>query len=91
MEGIVKGKVREFATAVRHKECDAQDEKGREISEALRLICDKIKRNEESFNLISDADLIEAIVYEGMALKARYRYLLRQAKSIGVCREPYKN
>lgn len=91
MEGILKGKVREFATAVGHKETDAGDAKSREISEALQLICDKIEKNEESFNLISDADLIEAIVYEGMALKARYRYLLRQAKSIGLCREPYKN
>lgn len=91
MEGIVKSKVREFATAVRHKENDAKDDKSREISDALRLISEKIEKNEESFNLISDADLIEAIVYEGMALKARYRYLLRQAKSIGICREPYKN
>ncbi len=91
MEGIVKSKVREFATAVRHKECDARDAESQEITDALRLISDKIKKNEDNFNLISDADLIEAIVYEGMALKARYRYLLRQAKSIGICREPYKN
>ena len=91
MEGIVKGKVREFATAVRHKETNAEDAKCQEISDALQLICDKIKKNEENFNQICDADLIEAIVYEGLALKARYRYLLRQAKSIGCCREPYKN
>ena len=45
----------------------------RRLSEALTLAY-------ERFELQSDNDLVEATVYEIVALKARYRYLLALAK-----------
>ena len=40
--------------------------------------------NERWFQLESDEDLVEACVYESRELAARYRYLLRQAKLLGL-------
>jgi len=39
---------------------------------------------ESKYNLISDTDLVEAYIYEERALKARYAYLLRLARTKGV-------
>ena len=39
------------------------------------------------FNTESDADLIESCVFELEALEARYRYLLRMAKDMGISRD----
>jgi len=37
----------------------------------------------ERFNYVSDPELVEASVYEINSLKARYNYLIRQAKEQG--------
>ena len=39
------------------------------------------------FESESDPDLVEAIVYEMKSLSARYRYLLREAKSAGITKD----
>lgn len=47
----------------------------------LMLMLDK---NESIFNMITDGDLIEAIIYEKLSLQLRYTYLLKQAKIRGI-------
>lgn len=39
------------------------------------------------FESQSDPDLIEACIYETKSLSARYRYLLREAKEVGITRK----
>lgn len=36
------------------------------------------------FNLVTDSDLIDAVIYEELALSARYAYLIRQARENGI-------
>ncbi|MCR4926038.1 MAG: YaaL family protein [Clostridiales bacterium] len=50
------------------------------IREVSKLLNDAYER----FEYESDSDLVEATVYELEALKARYRYLLKIAKSKGI-------
>ena len=51
---------------------------------SIREVCDRIQVLENRFALQSDQDLIEACIYEMEALRAQYRFLLRQAKEAGV-------
>lgn len=50
----------------------------------LRELEAQISYNESMFNLASDTDLIDALIYEGQALQMRYRYFLKQARTQGI-------
>lgn len=50
------------------------------LLEEIRDIREQIAYNEGWFAMELDEDLIEACVYQGKALQARYRYLLRRAR-----------
>ena len=36
------------------------------------------------FNLVTDSDLIEAAIYEELALRSRYAYLMKRARAQGI-------
>lgn len=58
------------------------------IIEAIRDVCAGIDAAQNRFEQETDPDLIEAAIYELQSLRAKYRYLLRTARSQGVtCRE----
>lgn len=58
------------------------------IIEAIRDVCAGIDAAQSRFEQETDPDLIEAAIYELQSLRAKYRYLLRTARSQGVtCRE----
>lgn len=59
-------------------------EEPNELVLAIRDICARIERVNAHFDMESDEDLIEACIYEREALRARYRFLLRQARTQGV-------
>lgn len=59
---------------------DAQCELVREIG----IICDKMRKNEQLFDLAESDELIEAVIYEQKALQARYSFLLRTARECGI-------
>ncbi len=44
----------------------------------------ELSRCRRSFNLVTDNDLIDAVIYEELALTARYAYLIRQARENGI-------
>lgn len=44
----------------------------------------RLRQAYEAFNLVSDPDLIEAWVYEINAQRARYAYLLKRRKALGL-------
>lgn len=55
-----------------------------DLVQAIRDVCTQLTLAENRFTMESDNDLIEAAIYETVALHARYRYLLRLAKEQGV-------
>lgn len=54
------------------------------LLEAIREVCVQLSLAENRFTMECDDDLIEAAIYETVALHARYRYLLRLAKEQGL-------
>lgn len=51
------------------------------LQAAIRYTCDELLRVQTCFEMESDPDMIEAYIYETQALRARYRYLLKIARS----------
>lgn len=51
---------------------------------AIREVCSQMDSVQARFEMECDADLIDACIYELEALRARYRYLLRQARGQGL-------
>ncbi|MDR0314929.1 MAG: YaaL family protein [Oscillospiraceae bacterium] len=58
---------------------EVNEEEG--ILKDIRQVCRMIDDAYFRFELESDEDLVDSLIYEIEALKARYRYLLRIAKS----------
>jgi len=50
------------------------------IKDELCVIAERIRQQDELFNLTDDWDLIEAVIYEQLSLRARYSYLIRKAR-----------
>ena len=51
---------------------------------AIRDVCARMHALETQFAMESDGDLVEACIYEMEALRAQYRFLLKQAKAVGI-------
>lgn len=65
-----------------------EDEAPHPIIDAIRDVCERIDATQSRFEQETDPDLIEAAIYELQSLRAKYRYLLRTARSEGItCRE----
>lgn len=60
------------------------DEEKRALFAELTLIRDRLKKQEQLFNLATDGEEIEALVYEEKALSLRYSRLLRRARELGI-------
>ncbi len=54
------------------------------LLQSIRDVCQRMEALESCFSMQEDGDLIEACIYEQEALRAQYRFLLRQAKEAGV-------
>lgn len=55
---------------------------------AIRDVCERLDAAQSRFEQESDADLVEAAIYEMQSLRAQYRYLLKTARAQGVaCHE----
>ena len=55
-----------------------------ELEEELKECLFCLRQNEMMFDLEVDTDLIEQHIYERQALLCRYRYLLAQARELGL-------
>ena len=53
-----------------------------ELQRELQATAQDLKAAYEKFNYVSEAELVEACVYEISALKSRYNYLLRRYKEL---------
>ena len=67
---------------VTKKRSRAEKNKILRISEELRELKDAIDIAEASFNEVSDDDLIEDVIFERSALRARYSYLLKELRKL---------
>jgi hypothetical protein len=59
-----------------------------EWTKAMRRLSRRLEEVDERFNQALDGDLIEACIYERLAIQAQYRYLLRCAKAWAGYRPP---
>lgn len=59
-----------------------KDEQIRAISEEIREISEALEVADAGFNEVSDDDLLEAIIYERSALRARYSFLIKELRRI---------
>ena len=57
------------------------DERAR-LREDMKRLEAEIRRNESLFNLVTDENLIDALIFERNANEARMNYLLQRARSI---------
>ncbi len=73
------GSIREILLKPKKEEVPILDE--------IRSTVAMIHSMQQWFNTESDADLIEACVFQLESLEARYRYLLRMAKDRGLNRD----
>ena len=54
------------------------------LIEEIREVCRQLELVNTRFDMTGDGDLIDACIYEQKALRARYRYLLAQAREQGL-------
>ena len=54
------------------------------LLEDIREVCRQMEQVKVRFDMQSDADLVDACIYEQAALQARYRYLLEQVRRQGM-------
>ena len=52
------------------------------LREDMKRLEAEIRRNESLFNLVTDVNLIDALIFERNANEARMNYLLQRARSI---------
>lgn len=91
MEGILK---RIQAVPFVKERLKRQEQEDNHEKEKLLLdikkVSGQIDRIETCFQMTCDEDLIDSCIYELESLHARYRYLLRKAKELGISQEPFR-
>lgn len=55
-----------------------------EILADIDEIVNELSHCRRIFNLVTDSDLIEAAIYEELALRSRYAYLMKCARAQGI-------
>ena len=55
-----------------------------DIIQELERVTDMFRANEMLFNMMTDDEMIEAVIFEQRSLQSRYAYLLKVAKEKGI-------
>lgn len=59
----------------------------KQLFEELDFVTERLSRIRESYDMIDEPELVDALIYEELAMRARYDYLIRTAKERNVkCR-----
>ncbi len=78
---------RAFPAFIRRQETEEERERRILLSELSRTRS-AVQQAYVSFNSVKDPELVESFVFEINALQARYAYLLRRVKELGVSAPP---
>ena len=78
MEGVLKSI--QNPTETLEKVQQSQKEFAQQILADIENVTEQLEAVAQKYNLTHDSDLIDSLIYQELALKARYSYLLRQAK-----------
>jgi len=78
MEGVINGV---FHNVFKQTESDKSSD---ELLCEIEAVKQGLNSVTSRFEFQSDPDLVESCIYEMQALTARYRYLLREARRIGL-------
>lgn len=68
----------------RKEEALAAERERRELLDDIARVTELLEQNQKSYDLIYESELVDASIYEELALKARYAYLLRRAKELNI-------
>jgi len=60
------------------------DTEHEDLKSEIFILNDKLKKHEQEFNMVEDDDMIEALIFEQKALLARFSFLLRKARELGL-------
>ena len=63
---------------------EAEEDSGLKLLKEIEAVKNSLDTVSERFEYQSDPDLVEACIYEMKALTARYRYLTKEARRLGV-------
>lgn len=55
-----------------------------ELLNDIDEVISSLSRCSRRFELVTDSDLIDAAIYEELALRARYAYLVKKARAQGI-------
>ena len=55
-----------------------------ELLNEMEYLKELIEKNEQVFNITTDEDLIDAVIYEQISLRHRFAHLLKTAKEKGI-------
>lgn len=59
----------------------------RQLLEELDFVTARLSQIRESYDMTSEPELVDALIYEELAMRARYDYLIRTAKERNIrCR-----
>lgn len=78
MEGVLKS-IRNPAQTLSDAE-QAEKKFARQLLADIEAVSAQLEAVGQKYNLTNDEDLIDSLIYQELALKARYSYLLRQAR-----------
>jgi len=53
-----------------------------ELIEEMYILSEKLKMQDDAFNLTDDDDIIEALIYEQKALQSRFACLMKRAREM---------
>lgn len=59
---------------------DGEKDFRRQLFEDMDYVKRRLEQIRESFDMTAEPELVEALIYEELAMKSRYDYLLRVAK-----------
>ncbi len=66
---------------MKKKDKNSPDEEfKRQLLEELDYVTNRLRQIRESFDMTGEPELVDALIYEELAMKSRYDYLIRTAK-----------
>ncbi len=66
---------------MKRKDKNSSDEEfKRQLLEDLDYVTKRLRQIRESYDMTGEPELVDALIYEELAMKSRYDYLIRTAK-----------